>query len=134
MNNKNIVIIIIVSLIIVLGIIISLILLNKKKPIIKNPKELELTYEISAGIPFKWDFEIEDEDVVQFVRSYVVKDENVGGLVGGKITRNYVFKGLKEGETSVTFKFVSITGEHEDGLHEKHIIKVDKDLNISEEK
>ena len=101
---------------------------NKKK---SNPKELELTYEINAGIPFKWVYEIEDKDVVEFVKSYVVRDDNKGGKVGASVYTNYVFKGLKEGETTITFKVVSITGEREDANHEVHRVKVDKDLNIS---
>ena len=96
-----------------------------------NPKELELTYEINAGIPFKWVYEIEDESVVEFVKRYVIQDDNNGGKVGASVYTNYVFKGLKEGETTITFKIVSITGEHEDSNIKIHKVKVDKDLNIS---
>lgn len=96
-----------------------------------NPKELELTYEINAGIPFRWDYEIEDESIVSFVKSYVVKDENTGGKVGAPVYTNYVFKGLKEGTTTITFKTVSITGERPDKKEKPHVVKVDKDLNIS---
>lgn len=95
-----------------------------------NPKELELTYDISAGIPFKWEFEIEDESIVSFVRSYVIRDDNKGGIVGAKIYRNYVFKGLKKGTTTITFKMVSITHE-ETSREEKNQVIVDDDLNIS---
>jgi hypothetical protein len=96
-----------------------------------SPKELELTYEINAGIPFKWVYEIEDPKIVEFVKSYVVRDDNKGGKVGASVYTNYVFKGLKEGTTTITFKIVSITGEREDTNHETHKVKVDKDLNIS---
>lgn len=95
-----------------------------------DSKELELTYEINAGIPFKWVYEIEDESIVEFVKSYVVKDENTNGKVGASVYTNYVFKGLKEGETTITFKIVSITGEYEDVETEVNKVKVDKDLNI----
>ncbi len=101
------------------------------KKVDNSSKQLELTYEINAGIPFKWVYEIEDESIVQFVRSYVVKDENTGGKVGASVYTNYVFKGLKEGTTTITFKIVSITGEMEDSNIEVHKVKVDKDLNIS---
>ena len=49
-------IVIVISIIIVFSIILYFWLIPKKK----NSKELELTYKISAGIPFKWEFEIED--------------------------------------------------------------------------
>ena len=96
-----------------------------------NSKVLELTYEINAGIPFKWEYEIEDESIVKFVKSYVVKDENTGAKAGASVYTNYVFEGLKEGTTTITFKTVSITGEYPDSNIEKNIVKVDKDLNIS---
>ena len=103
-------------------------IVNKKE---ESSKQLELTYEINAGIPFKWVYEIEDKSVVEFVKSYVLKDENTGGKVGASVYTNYVFKGLKEGTTTITFKIVSITGEMEDSNIEVHKVKVDKDLNIS---
>ncbi len=121
------------TLLIIIGIILVLtiavyFLIPKKT---KSTKEIELTYDISAGIPFKWVYEIEDESIVEFVKSYVIKDDNKGGKVGAKVYTNYVFKGLKEGETTITFKIVSITGEYEDTSHEVHKVIVDKDLNIT---
>ena len=97
----------------------------------KTTKELEFTYEINAGIPFKRVYEIKDESVVEFVKSYVIRDDNTGGKVGASVYTNYVFKGLKEGETTITFKVVSITGEHEDLEEDVHRVKIDSDLNIS---
>lgn len=117
-------IVIVISIIIVFSIILCFRLIPKKK----NSKELELTYKISAGIPFKWEFEIEDLSIVSFVKSYVIKNENKGGIVGAPIYTNYVFKGLKEGETTITFKFVNINGIV--SKEEKRLVKVDKDGNI----
>ena len=97
----------------------------------KNTKEIEITREINAGIPFKWEYEIKDKDIVEFSRSYVLKDDNTGGKVGASVYTNYVFKGLKEGTTTITFRVVSITGEYEPTNEETYKINVDKDLNIS---
>lgn len=113
-------------ILIIIAIVVIIIIKNEN-----SSKELELTYEINAGIPFKWEFEIEDESIVEFKKSYVVKDENKNGLVGGKVTTNYVFTGKKEGVTKVTFKYVSITNEDYPSKEEVHTIKVDKDKNIS---
>ena len=96
-----------------------------------NNKTLEITKEINAGIPFKWEYVIEDPNIVEFKKSYVIRDDNKGGLVGGKVTTNYVFVGKKEGETTITFRFVSITNEDYPPEEEVYKIKVDKDLNIS---
>jgi predicted secreted protein len=102
------------------------------KKVDNSSKQLELTYEINAGIPFKWVYEIEDESIVQFVRSYVVKDENTGGKVGASVYTNYVFKGLKKGTTTITFKYIYFD---DNKVHKKrsHIINVDEDNNISED-
>ena len=108
---------------IIIGIIIKIKTDNSKK-------ELVLNYKISAGIPFKWVYEIENPEVVEFVKSYVTRDDNKGGKVGAKVYTNYVFRGLKEGETTITFKIVSITGEHEDNTHDINRVRVDKDLNV----
>ena len=97
----------------------------------KSGKELELTYELNAGIPYKWVYEIEDPSVTEFVRSYVLKDDNTGSIVGASVYTNYVFKGLKEGFTTITFKCISITDEADVWKEEKTKVKVDKDNNIS---
>ena len=92
-------------------------------------KELELTYTINTGIPYKWEYEIEDKSIVEFVKSY---DIEVGrdGVAGAPVSTNYVFRGKKEGKTTITFKKVSVV----DGSVEeesKNTVKVDKNNNIS---
>ena len=125
MNIK--VIIGVVVLVILCGIsfIFGLLYFNKK-----FSKELEITYKISAGIPFRWEFEIEDESVVEFVKSYVLKDENTGGKVGAPVYTNYVFKGLKKGKTTIVFKCVNFT-EDRVTSERRHTVIVDENLNIS---
>ena len=96
----------------------------------ESSKKIELTYKQSAGIPFRWEYEIEDESIVKFEKSYVIKVENKGGNVGAKVYTNYVFKGLKKGTTTITFKFVNFTN-NQIVKEEKNIVKVDNNLNIS---
>ena len=122
---------ILITIVIVLVLCVLFFVLKKERSIPKDPKVLELTYEINAGIPFKWEYEIEDESIVKFVKSYVLKDENTGAKTGASVYTNYVFEGLKEGTTTITFKTVSITGEYPDSNIEKNVVTVDKDLNIS---
>lgn len=124
---KKILIWLIPAILLIIGIIVIVIIKNEE-----SKKQLELTYEINAGIPFKWEYEIEDPSIVELAKTYVIRDDNKGGLVGGKIATNYVFKGKKEGTTTVTFNFVRIDTEEEQiEKSETHTIKVDKDLNIS---
>ncbi len=130
----NKVVMIIISVVVLLGVgLLVYKLVSKDKPEDpkqKNPKELEIMKDISAGIPFKWEIEIEDESIVEFVKSYVVQDDNTDGKVGAKIYTNYVFKGLKEGSTNIVFKFVNFTNNIVDS-EDKYPVHVDKDLNIS---
>ena len=128
MKKEPIIISIIVILLIVVIMFISIKSIMKNNTI--NPKELEITKEINAGIPFKWEYSIEDESIVKFEKSYVIRDDNKGGIVGASVYTNYVFKGLKEGTTKITFKFVSITEDNYDGTVNVYNVKVDKDLNI----
>ena len=82
-------------------------------------------------IPFRWEYEIKDEDIVEFVRSYVVEDQNEKwALVGAPVITNYVFKGLKEGRTVIIFKYVNFVNNIVDKTEEHEVI-VDKVLNIS---
>ena len=86
---------------------------------------------MSAGIPFKRIYEIEDESIVKLVKSYISKDENTGGKVGAPVYTSYVFQGLKEGTTTITFKVVSLEDENNIMSVDKNIVKVDIDGNIS---
>lgn len=121
--KKEILIIIIILVVISIG--LFFILKNK------SPKEIELTIESTAGIPYKWEYEIEDDSVVKLDRKYVIKNENTGGKVGGHIYTNYVFKGLKPGKTIVHFKYVNINNKNDIYKEETDILKVDNNLNIS---
>lgn len=122
MNKK--VLLIIGVVVLIIGVIIGITIINS------SSKELELTYKTNGGVPFKWEFEIEDESVVEFVKSYVVDDENTGGKVGAPIYTNYVFKGLKKGNTTITFKYVSII-DGSISTEETLNIKVDGKKKIS---
>ena len=93
-------------------------------------KKLELTYEINAGVPYKWEYEIEDPTIVKFYKKYELENENKNGLVGGKISTNYVFKGLRRGKTTITFKYIDIRTKKVE-KEEKLNIRVDKFRNIS---
>ena len=125
----NKVVIIVIVLILVGGGIVFLIR-SKSNRINTNPNELELTYEINAGIPFKWQYVIEDESIVEFVKSYVVRDDNKGSIVGASVYTNYVFRGLKEGTTTITFQYVNFT---DNKVHKvkKHVVRVDDKLHVS---
>ena len=118
--------VIILSIILVFIIVGIIILLNCGE---KN-KQLELTYTTNGGVPYKWEYEISDNSIIEFVKSYEIENQNKDGMVGAPISTNYVFKGLKKGKATITFRYVSII----DGSISKEEIvnvKVDKNKNIS---
>ncbi len=120
-----------ITIVVAIVLLLILVLIGIKYIVKEDTKKLEITKEINAGIPFKWEYTIEDSSIVKCSKVYVLKDENTNGKVGAPVYKNYVFKGLKEGKTTVIFKLVSITDEDYPSEEEKYNIRVDKDLNIS---
>ena len=120
-----------ITIVVAVVLLLILVLIGIKYIAKEDTKKLEITKEINAGIPFKWEYTIEDSSIVKCSKVYVLKDENTNGKVGAPVYKNYVFKGLKEGKTTVIFKLVSITDEDYPSEEEKYNIRVDKDLNIS---
>jgi len=118
-------IVIILSIIVVCIVVAIFCFLNYGE---KN-KQLELTYTTNGGVPYKWEYEISDTSIVEFVKSYVIEDKN-DGMVGVPISTNYVFKGLKKGDTTIIFRYVSIIDGSID-KEEKINVKVDKNKNLS---
>ena len=116
-----------------IGIIIVAILVIAIKFIISNitgSKELELTYKTNGGVPYKWEYKIEDESIVKLVKTKNITSKKDKNLSGGPVYINYIFKGLKKGKTTITFKYVSII----DGSVDKEdivTVKVDNNKNIS---
>lgn len=125
---------IMIGIALISSLIVFLVIHYKGGNVISNNDELKLSYEINAGIPFRWEYEIKDPDIVRLDRSYKEYDDNTNGKVGGKVSTAYVFKGIKPGKTTITFKMVSITGEHEPTNITVHRIEVDKNLKIKEVK
>lgn len=124
MNKKVIIgigIIFVVVLFVILGIVIS----N-----VTGAKELELTYKTNGGVPYKWEYKIEDESIVQLVKTKDITSKKDKELLGGPIYTNYIFKGLKEGKTTITFKYINIT-DGSINKEEKVTVKVDRNNNIS---
>lgn len=96
----------------------------------KGPKQIELKFETNGGVPYEWQYGIEDETIAKFVKSYEVENKNDGTMVGAPIVLAFVFEGVNEGTTTIRFKYVNITDGSLD-KEEEYLVKVDKDKNIS---
>ena len=121
MDKKYLIIIGVVVLVIV-GVILFFIFKDN------SSKTLELTYQTSKGIPFRWEYEIDDESIVKLEKSFV--DDKNKKLKGGIVYNHYVFKGLKAGKTTIRFKYVE---KKKNQIDKEEVInvKVDKFKNIS---
>lgn len=119
---------IIIGIAILIVALLSVVLISI--PSKSGSKELELTYKTNGGVPYKWEYTIEDESIVTFVKTKDITPEKDKNLDGGPVYTNYIFKGLKEGKTTITFKYVNITNGSIE-KEEKLTVKVDKYKNIS---
>lgn len=126
MSQKSVIIGIIVGIILIIGSVV-LVILN---PFGERNKNLEITVNTNGGVPYKWVYEIEDESVVQYVKDYVVEKNTDKNVEGGRVQINYVFKGVKPGNTKVKLKYVSIVDGSVD-TEESYNLKVDRRNNVS---
>ena len=125
MNKK-----LIVGILLVVSVVLCVVLYFIVSDNSDGHKELELTYKSNGGVPYKWEYKIEDESIVEFVKTKDITSKEDKKLNGGPVYTNYIFRGKKEGKTTITFKYVSIVDGSVD-KEEKVTVKVDKYKNIS---
>ena len=93
----------------------------------ESSKTLELTYKTNGGVPYEWKYEIKDESIVKLDKTYSeAEDELDGGVVDVK----FIFRGLKKGKTTITFKYVDFRNEKVE-KEETITVRVDGNKNIS---
>lgn len=96
----------------------------------KSSRQIELTQKTNAGVPYEWEYEIENENIVKFVKKYTIEVNKNEQLEGGALSVNYVFKGNKKGITTVTFRYRNITTNKVE-KESVYKLKVDKYKRIS---
>lgn len=113
--------------------IISLIIISTATLVLfiyfkKDSKTLEIKVQTNGGVPYKWEYEIADNTIVKYLKKDTLKKDETKD--GGIVYINFVFKGLKEGKTTIKLKYVNIIDE---SIEKETIynIKVDKNRNIS---
>ena len=95
----------------------------------KNSKKLEIKYNINSGIPFKWEYEILDNDIVEFINKKTVGEKTKEPICGGSLTIYYYFKGIKKGNTVMKFRLINFADNYIE-REEEYNISVDKNLNL----
>lgn len=120
------------KVLIVIGIVFIIILLFVFKFMMiktKGSKTLELTYKTNGGVPYKWEYKIDNESIVQFVETKNITPDKYKNLDGGPVYINFVFKGIKKGKTTITFKYINIVNKSVE-KEETVTVKVDRYKNI----
>lgn len=88
--------------------------------------EFEIIQKTNGGVPYKWEYSISNNNV-EYINSYSQDKYKDKQLAGGPVEIHYIFKGLKQGESTITFNYVSITNNSIDKTIKYKII-VDENL------
>ena len=125
MKKKNIIILSILVLLLIS--IIGFILFKNDED---YNKKLELTVHTNAGVPYKWEYEIEDGNIVKFIDSYIINDKKDETIDGAPLDINYVFEGVKTGKTKIILRYVNI---NDNKVEKKEVfnVKVNNKKGIS---
>ena len=91
---------------------------------------LEITYQKSSGIPFRWEYEIENTKICEFVECKEKRNKVNKSICGGIVETTYYFKGIKKGQTKIIFKYINIADNYLSQINEYRVI-VDEELNIN---
>ena len=94
----------------------------------QKEKNIEIILMTNGGVPYKWEYEIEDDSIVSYDHMDSVNKDP--GTAGGRVEQHYYFKGLKEGSTTIQFQYKNFTNDTIDQEKTYHIV-VDSDLNIT---
>ena len=104
--------------------------LFKKKNIENNSKLLEIKYNLSSGIPFKWEYKIENNEICEFIKCESKGEKTKEPICGGNVETSYYFKGIRKGKTSIFFKCRNFVDNYQTKIDEYKIL-VDDNLNIT---
>ena len=96
---------------------------------IEREKTFEITQTKNSGVEYKWTYKIEDESIVKLNKE-TEKAESDEIIDGGIVDVIYTFEALKEGETTIDFKYISFDGK--DLTDEvKYKVTIDKNMDIT---
>ena len=123
---KRFYLLILITVLVIALVVISVVFKKEEK---NDDKTLKIAVQTNGGVPYKWEYEIEDESIIKYVKTKEIENDNKDGKVGAKVVLEFHFKGLKKGSTTIKLKYVSIT---DNTVAEENVYKatVDKDLKI----
>ena len=117
-----------IVIITVLCISVLVILINKNIGDNKDYQNNEIILNTNGGVPYTWEYKIENPNIVRLKDKFSdVKNPEVSG---GPVELHYIFKGLKKGETIITFEYKNFTNNIIDET-KKYKVFVDKNLKLT---
>ena len=70
---------------------------------LEDSKTKEIILKTNGGVPYVWNCEVDNEDIVK-IKSQYKKNKSNKNIVGGPIEIHYVIESLKKGNTSIVCK------------------------------
>ena len=95
----------------------------------KSSKYLEIIQKTNGGVPYDIQYEIDNKDIVKLIKKSISKSKEKK-VFGAPVYIKYIFKGIKEGNTIIAFKYVNITNQLV-SKEKKYYVFVDNKKNIT---
>ena len=118
MKNKKTIIIVIIILVILA---VFIVLINSKKV-------NEVVLKTKGGVSYLWEYMIENDGIIELEEKE--SEEKTRNVIGGEKEQHFVFKGLKEGTTTITFDHRNIV-ENNVTNTKKYKVTVNKKLEVN---
>ena len=118
MKNKKTIIIVGIILVILA---VFIVLINSKKV-------NEVVLKTKGGVSYLWEYMIENDGIIELEEKE--SEEKTRNVIGGEKEQHFVFKGLKEGTTTITFDHRNIV-ENNVTNTKKYKVTVNKKLEVN---
>lgn len=95
---------------------------------LEDSKTKEIILKTNGGVPYVWNCEIDNKDIVKIKKQYK-KNKSNENIVGGPVEIHYVVESLKTGNTSIVCKYTSVVNNSNAKINE-YLVDVDNKLKI----
>lgn len=95
----------------------------------KSKKTAEIIIDTPGGIPYNWEYKIENTNIVKFSGSEE-ESNNDSNMMGSGTKTHYLFEGVKQGTTTITFSLKSFLSD-EVAETKTYQVVVNKDLSVT---
>ena len=112
---------------IILSVVVLLLALGVMVYYYLGKEKATITVQTNGGVPYDWQYELSNDDIISIEETSKEHDRNVAG---GVVDIKYIITPLKKGTTMMELKYINITDNSIDKM-KKYRIKVDKYMHVS---